>query len=189
VTDNGTPALSASQAVTIQVREVNLAPALGALPDRTVDPGQILLLRAEATDSDLPGQTLTFSLDAAPAGARIDPATGAIEWRPGSTHAGTVQPFVVRVEDGAAANGGAVQSFQVTIKALAEVRVTAIGFEGAEFLISVTGNSGLTYEVEKASQLGEWTTLTSVTPGAIPFVVRDPGSSLEVRFYRVRVLP
>src|SRR6185369_962483 len=37
---------------------------------------------ATATDSDLPAQTLTFSLVGAPTGATIDGSTGAFSWTP-----------------------------------------------------------------------------------------------------------
>jgi hypothetical protein len=55
---------------------------------------------ANATDGDLPVQTLTFSLVGAPAGASIDGSTGAFSWTPSEAQGPGSYPFAVRVSDG-----------------------------------------------------------------------------------------
>ena len=67
VTDNGTnPAnLTDEETIQITVHEVNVAPELDAIGDKLVNEQATLSFTAAATDQDLPGQTLTFSLDAA----------------------------------------------------------------------------------------------------------------------------
>ena len=67
VTDNGTnPAnLTDAETITITVGEVNVAPVLGAIGNKSVDEQATLAFTATATDQDLPAQTLTYSLDAA----------------------------------------------------------------------------------------------------------------------------
>jgi hypothetical protein len=83
VTDSGSPSLSATQSFNITVQEVNLAPSLGGISDRTINEGELLTFTATATDPDLPAQTLTFTLGGgAPAGASVDPATGVFTWTP-----------------------------------------------------------------------------------------------------------
>ena len=96
-TDNGTPALSGTAAITVTVTEVNVAPVLGAIGNRTVQVSTLLAFTATATDADLPANALTFSLDAgAPAGATINGATGAFAWTPAATGS---FPITVRVTD------------------------------------------------------------------------------------------
>ncbi len=75
VTDNGTPALSDNETITVTVNEVNQAPVLNAIGDKVVDELALLTFTAGATDADLPANTLSYSLGAgAPAGASITAA-------------------------------------------------------------------------------------------------------------------
>ena len=100
VTDNGTPALSSTQRLTITVLEVNAPPILGPLADRTVDEGNLISFTATATDPDLPANTLTFSLDpGAPTGATIDAVTGLFSWTPTEAQGPSINSMVVRVTD------------------------------------------------------------------------------------------
>jgi len=71
-----------SKTISITVTPVNDAPVLAALADQIVAEDTTLTVTATATDPDLPANTLTFSLAAAPAGMTIDPATGVITWTP-----------------------------------------------------------------------------------------------------------
>ena len=80
-TDDGTPSLFGEANLKITVNEVNKAPDLAAIGNKSVDEGSLLSFAASATDPDLPPNTLTFSLDGAPAGAAITSA-GAFTWTP-----------------------------------------------------------------------------------------------------------
>ena len=100
VTDNGSPPLSASQTLTITVREVNQPPVLDALSDLSVDEGTLLTFTATAQDADRPAQKLTFSLDpSAPSGAGIDAGSGLFTWNPTPAQAGKVHSLTIRVTD------------------------------------------------------------------------------------------
>ncbi len=81
-TDNGSPVLSDTKSVHIDVSEVNQAPTLDQISDQTVDELVPIHLTAVAHDPDIPAQTLTYSFENAPAGATIDGQTGAIDWTP-----------------------------------------------------------------------------------------------------------
>ena len=99
VTDNGTPALNDSEAITVTVNEVNVAPILGAIGNRTVNEGVQLAFTATATDADVPGQTLTFTLGAgAPAGAAISNG-GSFTWTPTEAQGPGAFPITVIVTD------------------------------------------------------------------------------------------
>ncbi|MCU0756987.1 MAG: putative Ig domain-containing protein, partial [Xanthomonadales bacterium] len=57
--------------------------------------GEIYRYRAQAA-SNHPGDNLSYALSIAPAGARIDPVSGQIEWRPGWTQTGSFR-FTITV--------------------------------------------------------------------------------------------
>jgi Putative Ig domain/PKD domain len=81
-TDDGTPVLFGETNVKITVNEVNQAPVLEAIGNKSVDEGSALTFTAKAADPDVPANTLAFSLDGAPAGASINATTGAFSWTP-----------------------------------------------------------------------------------------------------------
>ena len=114
VCDDGTPLLCAEELITITVGEVNRDPVLGAIGNKTVLWGNELSFIATATDPDLPANTLTFSLVGAPAGASIDPATGAFTWIPTSAQIGSAT-FTVRVTDNGTPNLYDEETITVTV--------------------------------------------------------------------------
>ena len=69
---------SDSGTVAISVNEVNTAPELVLIGDRSVDEQTLLSFPVSASDSDVPGQSLTYSLDSAALalGMTIDPVNG-----------------------------------------------------------------------------------------------------------------
>jgi flagellin-like protein len=85
-----------SETITVTVDEVNVAPVLGTIGDKSVDEGTELSFTATASDADLPANTLTYSLIGAPAGASIDSSTGVFTWTPADD---TDATFTVRVTD------------------------------------------------------------------------------------------
>ena len=100
--------------VTITVNPVNDAPMLAPVPSHLVRWGNVLSVDADAIDVDVPADTLTYSLAAAPSGAGIDAATGVVTWTPTAAQVGTAD-FVVRVDDGGTPNLSAQTSFTVTV--------------------------------------------------------------------------
>jgi putative Ig domain-containing protein/PKD domain-containing protein len=82
VSDNGVPAMSDEESITVHVDEVNKAPVVAAIAPQTVNEASTASFTATASDPDLPANTLAFSLVGAPAGATINSATGAFSWTP-----------------------------------------------------------------------------------------------------------
>ena len=104
---------SAERSVTLTVTEVNQAPTLAPIGDKTAFLGSTLMFAVSGADADLPAQTLTYSLTGAfPAGASINPATGVFNWTPTAAQAGQVYTFTVRVTD----NGAGQLYAQETIR-------------------------------------------------------------------------
>jgi uncharacterized protein (UPF0179 family) len=114
VSDNGTPAMSSTETFTITVAEVNQAPVLAAIGNRTATVGTELTFTAVATDADDPVNTIVYSLVDAPAGATIDPSTGVFTWTP--TTAGPVT-FTVRATDSGNPAMTAEEEITVTVAA------------------------------------------------------------------------
>src|SRR5439155_1051973 len=82
VTDNGTPALSATNTFTVVVNEVNSPPALTVPGNQTINELSVLVVTNTASDTDLPANTLTFALVSGPSGVSVNPTTGVLTWTP-----------------------------------------------------------------------------------------------------------
>ncbi len=140
VTDNGTPALNDFETITVTVNEINVAPVLGAIGNRTVAELATLAFTATATDADLPANTLTFSLGAgAPAGATIGGASGAFSWTPTETQGPAATPITIIVTDNGtpALNDNELITVTVTEVNVAPV-LAAIGNLAATVGVAVT---------------------------------------------------
>lgn len=130
ITDDGTPPLAHSETITVTVDEVNAAPTLEPIGNMNADEHVPLLFTAIATDPDLPANRLTYSLDGAPAGATIDPATGEFRWAPSEAEGPGFYAFDVVVSD------GALETRETITVTVAEVNVApllaGIGDQGVD---------------------------------------------------------
>lgn len=100
VTDNGNPPLFSEQTVTVTVFEQNVAPVLEAIGSRTITVLETLSFQVRATDSDLPANTLSYSISDLPPGATFDIATGTFEWAPTPARAPGTYSVTFSVSDG-----------------------------------------------------------------------------------------
>ena len=96
----------------------NTPPSLAAISNQTVNAGQTLSITNGATDSDVPLQTLAFSLLAAPTNATIDPASGVFTWRPLVAQADTTNLITVQVVDSGTPSLSATNRYQITVRPL-----------------------------------------------------------------------
>lgn len=116
VTDNGSPALDDFETFNITVNEVNGAPTLGAIGDKTVDELTTLTFTATVTDGDLPANIQTFSLDAgAPNGASIGSSNGVFNWTPTEAEGPGVYTVTVRVTDSGSPTLNDFETFAITV--------------------------------------------------------------------------
>ena len=88
---------SATQAFDIAVSCVNLPPAITSTPPTTATVATLTTYAVRAVDPE--GDTLTYSLQAGPAGMTIDPATGILSWTPTAAEVGT-HAAAILVADG-----------------------------------------------------------------------------------------
>src|SRR6266700_324695 len=99
VTDNGTPALSATNSFTVLVNEVNSAPTLTVPGNQTINELTALVVTNTATDTDVPANTLTFGLVSGPSGVAVNPTTGVLTWTPTEAQGPSTNMITVKVTD------------------------------------------------------------------------------------------
>jgi hypothetical protein len=114
VTDNGIPPLSASNTFTVTVTEVNSAPVLPGQPDQAVNALSTLVVTNTASDSDVPANSLIYTLVNPPAGASID-SNGLITWTPTLAQSPSTNLFTTIVSDNGSPPLSATNSFKVMV--------------------------------------------------------------------------
>ena len=119
VSDSGSPSQSDTNTFTVTVVDINKAPVLTSINDISVLEGASVNFTASATDSDIPVDTLTFSLDAgAPSGANIDSATGQFSWSTSESDGPGSFPVTVRVTDSGTPSLNTAQRFTIAVTEL-----------------------------------------------------------------------
>ncbi|MBX7134583.1 MAG: putative Ig domain-containing protein [Fimbriimonadaceae bacterium] len=207
VTDSGTPTLFDEEEITVTVNEVNEPPVLGGIGNQTVDEMTLMSVTATASDPDLPGQALTFSLGTAPSGASINPTTGLISWTPSEADGPNPFNFEVIVSDGTATD---TESFVVTVtevnrppvltppgdQTLAETATLSVQLAATDPDLPA---NGLTFEkvsgpaslTVSPSGLVQWSPTESDGPSTVPVTVRvwDDGNPIlsDTRTFQVTV--
>ena len=119
VTDQGNPAAAASTIIRLTVPETNNPPGIQPVGPQVVETGKLLTVQVSATDTDLPAQTVIFTLaPSAPAGMSINSTSGLIEWTPALQFAG--QSFAVGViaSDSGTPASAALMEFSVNVLTL-----------------------------------------------------------------------
>ena len=119
VADDGNPSLTAAQTFTVVVLETNSPPVLASvqsnLLNQTVFEGQTMLFTNSASDSDVPANTLTFSLGGAPIGAQINATNGVFTWTPNASQAPSTNQIVMIVSDDGVPSLSATQHLTVNV--------------------------------------------------------------------------
>jgi hypothetical protein len=195
VTDDGTPAESDSEVVTISVGNVNRPPVLGAIGSKSVNEGALLTFTVTASDPD--GDGLTFSASSVPTGASFNPSTRVFNWTPGFGSAGNYNVTFVVTDDGSPAES---DSEVVTISVGNVNRPPVLGSIGSKsvdegdllsFTISASDPDGdiLTYSASNlpsGANFNSGTRTFSWTPAIgdagnynVQFTVTDNGSPPE----------
>ncbi len=182
--------LSVTSSFQIVVSEVNVAPVLAAMTNRTVNPGQTISFTATATDADVPANALSFSLLSPPAGAGIT-SGGLFNWRPGVALASTTNVLEVMVQDNGAPVSNDTRSFSVIVNPLAApVVLTPLGYANGQFTLGVTGPLGPDYVIMASTNLAQWSDLVTNPSPTLPFQHTDTeAGSFSNRAYRVRLTP
>ncbi len=109
VTDTG--GLTDSTTILVTVIEVNSPPTLATIDDKSIQETSTLSFTLSATDTDLPANSLTYSMSNAPDGASLDANSGFFTWTPTYTQGPGAYQVTFIVTD----NGSPVLSDSQTI--------------------------------------------------------------------------
>ena len=167
----------------------NTPPTLAAITNRTVNVGQTVVFTANATDTNQPPQTLTFSLLAGATNATLNTNSGAFSFRPLVTQANSTNNFTLKVSDNGTPSLSATQSFAVVVNPLVAPTVSNVSVADGQFSFSVSGQSGPDYAVETSTNLTQWSTVLITNSPALPFLWTDTNSAAPMRFYRIKLGP
>ena len=178
--------------VNLTVKEVNSAPILGTIPDQTIDEMSSSFLTVKGSDMDFPANILTYVLDSAPDGMKIDAKTGVISWTPSEAQGSGNYSVTVRVMDNGIPSLSDTKTYKVHVNevnvapTLAAIAIQTID-EMKPFSLMVTGSDVdvpaniLTYSIENApsgmeidSKTGfiNWTPSEAQGPGDYSVKVR-----------------
>ncbi len=189
VTDNGSPPLSDAKTFTVTVNEVNQAPTLDPISDKTTSPGSPLIFTVTATDADLPANTLSYLLEfGAPQEATINASSGLFNWTPTTAEEGTTNQIAVRVTDDGSPPLSETKSFNVVVptQATVEVRLSASLLPDSGVRLFWTTAPGKTYALQRSVDLSIWQDLTTIRATAASLEYVDAGDlDAPARFYRV----
>jgi uncharacterized delta-60 repeat protein len=193
VTDDGQPPRSATNSFTVTVNEVNSAPALLPISDQIVYPGTQLTVTNSATDTDLPANLLTFSLDpGAPAGAVLGPTNGVFTWTPPANQAPGTNLVPVRVIDDGVPSLSNTRSFNIVVVVVSRPEIESIVATPGNVMLSWSAVAGRNYQVQFKLDLNEtaWTPLPEdVTATGPTASMTDLSAAGNRRFYRVVLVP
>jgi len=179
----------ASAATFDNVALPNAAPVLAAISNRTLTAGQTLTLTNSATDANVPPQTLTWSLLAAPAGMTLNPTNGILSWRPTIAQSPTTNSISVVVTDNGTPSLSATNNFTVTVLKPANPVVSGAGMNNSRFNFTVNGTNGPDYIVLTSTNLASWLPLWTNLSPVLPFNFIDATTNSNQRFYRVLLGP
>ncbi len=146
-------AATATQTMTVIINNVNRAPALAVIGNKTIAEGQLLEFTVTATDPD--GENLTLSASNLPAGANFNPATGVFSWTPGYNSAGVYNNVHFEATDGDLKD---IEDINITVTDINRVPVI-------QEMINVTANEGETVIVQPLASDADGDVLTYSVSG------------------------
>ena len=153
--------LSSNESFTLTINEVNNRPQITTISDQVLNEGESLNLQVSATDSDLPKQNLTYSLDQSSENLGITISqTGLITFTTNETHGAQDFNVAVSVSDGELSSS---ESFTLTINEVNNrPQITTISDqvlnEGESLNLQVLATDSdfpkqnLTYSLDQASE-------------------------------------
>jgi hypothetical protein len=187
VTDNGAPTLKATNTFTLTVAEVNLAPTIEVMSSQNLRFGELWTNRVVATDLDAPDNALTYSVEEGPTGLAVNGTSGALNWTPAHAQMG-VHTVRLRATDNGAPALNAETSFQITVTG-EETRME-ITRSGTLMWVTIIGNVGLNYRLERSEDLRNWEHQSQFRLTTSPQLYIDPDSiaGQSTRVYRLRMV-
>lgn len=187
VTDNGSPALSDFETITVTVNETNnFTPVLTAISNKTVSAGDTLTFTNSATDADFP-VNLGYSVGAgAPAGAEVDAETGVFSWATATDLPDSTNTITIIVSDNGVPEKTASRTF--TARVVSRTVKFSPTISNGELQISWSTVAGRTYRIQFKNDLSDasWTDVTpDVVADGTTYSQTISVTSDGQRFYRI----
>ena len=167
---------------------VNSPPALNSITDQIANVGVQLVISNVATDLDVPGQILFFSLDpGAPSGATVHPTTGVFTWTPSADRNGTTNLVTLRVTDNGQPALSDTKSFNITVPLVPIIESIAV--TPVNIVIGWSSIPGHTYQLQFKENLSDpaWQNLGDVIIAIDSHASTTDALPLTQRFYRIVV--
>jgi hypothetical protein len=159
---------------------------LPIIPDQVIAELTTLVVTNTATDADIPANTLTYQLLAAPEGATIS-AEGIITWTPTEAEGPSTNTVTVKVTDDGSPALSATNSFTVVVRALPNLELKAISMTDGVFTMVANGVSGQTFTLQVSPDLRSWTDLVTTNSAEATLTLQDRAAGLSGRqFYRLK---
>ncbi len=174
-----------------QATSPNTPPTVAPIADQIINAGVTLVVTNVAADTDLPPQTLTFSLLTAPTNATLimtDGTNGIFTWRPPVSRADTTNLVSVQVSDNGTPNLTATNNFTVTVNPLIRPVLDSTVSSGQVSLV-INGTQGPDYTLLTSIDLINWQTLFTTNSPLMPLMLTDTSATNTIRFYRVQLGP
>ncbi|MEO6182744.1 MAG: putative Ig domain-containing protein, partial [Verrucomicrobiota bacterium] len=185
VTDNGSPAWSATQTFSIVVTELNTAPVLAALSNKVIYVGAQLLVTNSASDADIPANILSFNLSSnAPSGTAIDSTNGLFSWIPTADQVGT-DSISITVTDNGLPPLSDTKLFSVSVVV---APLLSIESHGTNVALSWPSLISQLYKVQFKTNLNDaaWQDFSQITATNSPTFIMDDFGPSE-KYYRLLV--
>lgn len=173
------------------VASANLPPTLAAISNQTVNAGVTLTLTNQASDLNLPSQTLTFTLLAAPTNAALttlNSTTARFTWRPFISQASSTNAIQVKVTDNGTPPLSATNNFSITVNPATPPAFGSIAF-GSPVSLSAMGIIGPDYLLFTSTNLVNWQLLFTTNPATMPVMFMDTNQNSAACFYRLQLGP
>ena len=170
---------------------LNTAPTLAPIASTSVNEGFLLSFTASANDTDVPAQTLNFSLSDQPPGASIT-SGGLFIWTPAANQAPSTNTIKIIVADNGTPSMSATQAFTVIVIPPPR-QLTIARTNTTEVVLSWQAFAGRTYRVEHLETVdasgAAWTPIGApLTATGDTLTFTDTIAPNAQRFYRVRQL-
>jgi glucuronoarabinoxylan endo-1,4-beta-xylanase len=175
-----------------QATPPNSPPKVAPIANQIINAGVTLIVTNVATDTDLPPQTLTFSLLTAPTNATLTMANGTngiFTWRPLVIQADTTNLVSVQVTDNGTPNLSATNNFTVIVNPLVRPALESIAVSDGQISMVVNGTQGPDYTLLTSTDLINWQSLFTTNSPPLPFTLMDTNAADTMRFYRIQLGP
>lgn len=169
----------------------NTAPSLTAISDKYVHLGQTVSFIATATDAESAYQSLSFSVSNAPAGASINPLSGAFTWTTTNASVPSTNLVTVRVTDNGTPSLSDSKTFSIVIAKVPQFSGVTTALNG-QFQLSFDTLLGQSYQLQFKNNLTDpaWSPLGGpITGTGLTRIVSDDLNAQTQRLYRLLALP